>query len=110
MLSKLFVVLVVCWGVESFPDGAPVDACVKDRPNQPNHGQHRTQPLDTLPYRVVASSSTFGPNTPITGTLFKFKIRSFLRGFASGFRFVIEILYPAVSNFETISSFSTKVY
>lgn len=67
MLSKLLVVLVFCWGAESFPDGAPVDACVKNRPNQPNHGQHRTQPLNTLPYRVVASSATYGPNIPITG-------------------------------------------
>ncbi|XP_049869989.1 putative defense protein 3 [Pectinophora gossypiella] len=66
MLSNLVVVLVLFWGVESFPDGAPVDACVKDRPNQPNHGQHRTQPLSTLPYRVVASSSSYGPNSPIT--------------------------------------------
>lgn len=67
MLSKLFVSLFLFWGAQCFPDGAPIDACVKNRPNQPNHGQHRTQPLSTLPYRVVASSSAYGPNSAITG-------------------------------------------
>ncbi|XP_068631386.1 putative defense protein 3 [Battus philenor] len=56
-------------GVESFPDGAPIDACVKDRANQPNHGQHRTQPLSTLPYRIVASSSYYTPNSRLTVTI-----------------------------------------
>lgn len=67
MLLKLFASLFLFWGVQCFPDGAPIDACVKDRPNQPNHGQHRTQPLSTLPYRVVASSSAYRPNSAITG-------------------------------------------
>lgn len=69
MLGKLefLAVLLLFWGVNSFPDGAPVDACVKDRANQPNHGQHRTQPLSTLPYRIIASSSYYGPNSRITG-------------------------------------------
>lgn len=67
MLSKIVVALVLCWGVESFPDGAPIDTCVRDRPNQPNHSQHRTQPLSTLPYRVLASGNSYAPNTPITG-------------------------------------------
>lgn len=70
MISKLLVALVLCWGVQSFPDGAPIDTCVKERQNQPNHGQHRTQPISSLPYRVVASSMLFGPNTPITGLFF----------------------------------------
>ncbi|KAI5644467.1 reeler domain-containing protein [Phthorimaea operculella] len=69
MISKFVVLLFLTWGVESFPDGAPVDACVKDRPNQPNHSQHRTQPLSTLPYRVIASSSSYGPNSAITVTI-----------------------------------------
>ncbi|XP_012544025.1 putative defense protein 3 [Bombyx mandarina] len=69
MISKLLVALVLCWGVQSFPDGAPIDTCVKERQNQPNHGQHRTQPISSLPYRVVASSMLFGPNTPITVTI-----------------------------------------
>ncbi|XP_059046044.1 putative defense protein 3 [Achroia grisella] len=69
MLHEFFALLLLCWGVYGFPDGAPVDACVKDRPNQPNHGQHRTQPLSTLPYRIVASSSAFGPNSAITVTI-----------------------------------------
>ncbi|KAM3967182.1 putative defense protein 3 [Aphomia sociella] len=69
MSYKFFALLLLCSGVHGFPDGAPVDACVKDRPNQPNHGQHRTQPLSTLPYRVLASSSTFGPKSAITVTI-----------------------------------------
>lgn len=67
MLLKIVVALVLCWGVESFPDGAPIDTCVRDRPNQPNHSQHRTQPLSSLPYRVLASGSSYASNTPITG-------------------------------------------
>lgn len=68
---KLFTLTLLCLAlsVKSFPDGAPVDACVKDRANQPNHGQHRTQPLSTLPYRIFASSSYYGPNSMITGKL-----------------------------------------
>ncbi|XP_034830036.1 putative defense protein 3 [Maniola hyperantus] len=69
MVTKLFLVLFICWGVDGFPDGAPVDACVKDRANQPNHGQHRTQPLSNLPYRIVASSANYGPNSMITVTI-----------------------------------------
>ncbi|XP_013138852.1 PREDICTED: putative defense protein 3 [Papilio polytes] len=63
------LVLLFLLGVESFPDGAPIDACVKDRANQPNHGQHRTQPMSTLPYRVVASSAHYTPNSRITVTI-----------------------------------------
>ncbi|XP_063360740.1 putative defense protein 3 [Cydia amplana] len=69
MWSKLLVAILLCWVVEGFPDGAPIDACVKDRPNQPNHGQHRTQPLNTLPYRVYASATNYGPNAAITVTI-----------------------------------------
>ncbi|XP_045447142.1 putative defense protein 3 [Melitaea cinxia] len=69
MFAKFVLILFICWGVESFPDGAPVDACVKSRANQPNHGQHRTQPLSSLPYRIVASSSNYGPNSRISVTI-----------------------------------------
>jgi len=53
--------------VKGFPDGAPVDACVKPRPNQPYHGQARSQPPETLPYAVTASSNEYGPGSKITG-------------------------------------------
>lgn len=55
--------------VLGFPDGAPVDACVKPRPNQPYHGEARSQPLSTNPYKILASSSQFGPGSQITGKL-----------------------------------------
>lgn len=55
--------------VRAFPDGAPVDACVKPRPNQPYHGQARTQPGHTNPYAVVADSSHYGPGSQITGLI-----------------------------------------
>ena len=51
----------------AFPDGAPVDACVKPRPNQPYHGQARSQPADSLPYTITASSNEYAPGTKITG-------------------------------------------
>lgn len=69
MFVQLLVALLLCLGVECFPDGAPVDACVKNRPNQPNHGQHRTQPLSSLPYRIIATSSVYSPNSAITGNV-----------------------------------------
>lgn len=53
-----------------FPDGAPVDACVKPRPNQPYHGQARPQPLSTSPYQLIASSDRYGPGSQITGELY----------------------------------------
>lgn len=52
--------------VSSFPDGAPPDTCVKERFNQPNHGQYRAQPLETLPYSVFASSAFYQPGDSIT--------------------------------------------
>ncbi|CAB3237109.1 unnamed protein product [Arctia plantaginis] len=69
MFTNLILVLFLCWGVQSFPDGAPIDTCVKDRANQPNHSQHRTQPLSSLPYRVIASSTYYEPNSPVTVTI-----------------------------------------
>ncbi|XP_012234066.1 putative defense protein 3 [Linepithema humile] len=55
--------------VLGFPDGGPVDACVKPRPNQPYHGQARSQPLNTSPYKILASSSQYGPSSQITVTI-----------------------------------------
>lgn len=53
--------------VYGFPDGAPVDACVKPRPNQPYHGEARSQSLNTSPYKILASSSQYIPGSQITG-------------------------------------------
>lgn len=54
-----------------FPDGAPVDTCVKpSRANQPNHGQARSESAQTNPYTFTASSPEYGPGSQITGTLF----------------------------------------
>ncbi|KAI4460217.1 cytochrome b561/ferric reductase transmembrane [Holotrichia oblita] len=55
--------------IRGFPDGAPVDACVKPRPNQPYHGQARSQPANTNPYYVIASSDRYGPGQQITVTI-----------------------------------------
>lgn len=55
--------------VYGFPDGAPVDACVKPRPNQPYHGEARSQPLNTSPYKILASSSQYVPGSQITGKI-----------------------------------------
>ncbi|KAG7308256.1 hypothetical protein JYU34_006935 [Plutella xylostella] len=68
MLGALLLLSVVCTAL-CFPDGAPIDACVKMRANQPNHGQHRSQPPHTSPYRVTASASTYAPNDLITITI-----------------------------------------
>jgi hypothetical protein len=62
---------VVPFWVKAFPDGAPVDACVKPRPNQPYHGQAKPQPVETLPYIITASSNEYGPGSKITGNPIK---------------------------------------
>jgi hypothetical protein len=53
--------------IKGFPDGAPIDACVKPKPNRPYHGQHTPQPLESLPYVITASSNEYGPGSRITG-------------------------------------------
>ncbi|KAK9879077.1 hypothetical protein WA026_003891 [Henosepilachna vigintioctopunctata] len=55
--------------VSAFPDGAPVDACVRSRPNQPNHGQARPQPPEKNPYQLLQSSAHYGPGSQITVTI-----------------------------------------
>lgn len=65
----LFVIGIIVV-VDCFPDGGPADTCVKERFNQPNHGQARTQPQTTLPYEVVASTDTYRPGQQIQSILF----------------------------------------
>ncbi|XP_030369166.1 putative defense protein 3 [Scaptodrosophila lebanonensis] len=60
------LLLLVCSSVVTgFPDGAPADTCVKQRANQPNHGQARSQPPNTNPFEVVATSQTYHPGQQI---------------------------------------------
>uniref|UniRef100_A0A1A9WMI8 Reelin domain-containing protein n=1 Tax=Glossina brevipalpis TaxID=37001 RepID=A0A1A9WMI8_9MUSC len=66
-ISVLIILSVMGNVIESFPDGAPSDTCVKKRPNQPNHGQARPQPLHTNPFEVVASSEAYHPGQEISG-------------------------------------------
>lgn len=66
---NVLVIVTICLiqAVYGFPDGAPVDACVKPKPNQPYHGQAEPQPINSLPYSVVASASQYAPGQEITG-------------------------------------------
>lgn len=68
--SAIQILSVLCLTVviKAFPDGAPSDTCVKKRPNQPNHGQARSQPLDKNPFEVVASSESYHPGQEVTGS------------------------------------------
>ncbi|XP_011704937.1 PREDICTED: putative defense protein 3 [Wasmannia auropunctata] len=65
-VTVLFTLVLFSISVFGFPDGAPVDACVKPRPNQPYHGEARSQPLNTSPYKILASSSQYRPGTQVT--------------------------------------------
>lgn len=67
-IISFFICTILLRNSLSFPDGAPVDACVKPRPNQPYHGQSRPQPSETNPYQVIASSDTYYSGTQITGS------------------------------------------
>lgn len=60
------IVIALTVSVNSFPDGAPPDTCVKDRFNQPNHGQNRAQPQESLPYKIEASSAFYKPGDTIS--------------------------------------------
>ncbi|XP_011863253.1 PREDICTED: putative defense protein 3 [Vollenhovia emeryi] len=64
--------------VLGFPDGAPVDVCVKPRPNQPYHGEARSQPLNTNPYKILASSSQYEPGSQVTVTIGGAPFKGFL--------------------------------
>lgn len=65
-IATLFVFLTVL-EVNGFPDGGPVDSCVKPKPNQPYHGQTKPQPANTNPYKLLASSDRYQPGSQITG-------------------------------------------
>ncbi|XP_076673270.1 putative ferric-chelate reductase 1 [Andrena cerasifolii] len=76
IVTGTLVVAFCALSAYSFPDGAPVDTCVKpNRANEPNHGQARSQPLDSSPYTFTGSSSHYGPGSQITvsisGSTFK---------------------------------------
>jgi hypothetical protein len=58
-------VIALTVSVNSFPDGAPPDTCVKDRFNQPNHGQFRAQETQP-PYKIEASSAFYKPGETIS--------------------------------------------
>lgn len=48
----------ICW---AFPNGGPIDACIASRPNQPNHSGVQSQPEQTNPYILEASSDYYKP-------------------------------------------------
>lgn len=72
--ATVFLVVSLSAIATGFPDGAPVDSCVKPRPNQPYHGQARPQPLSTNPYRLIASTDRYQPGSQITGEYMLFFI------------------------------------
>ncbi|CAD7084942.1 unnamed protein product [Hermetia illucens] len=65
----------------AFPDGAPADTCVKKRANQPNHGAARSQPPETFPYQVVASSDSYRPGQQIHVQISATSTKDPFRGF-----------------------------
>ncbi|KAK5650486.1 hypothetical protein RI129_001515 [Pyrocoelia pectoralis] len=67
--SLAFVFSVIVTNTVSFPDGAPIDACVRTPVNQPNHSRAKPQPPESNPYQIVASDSHYGPGTQITVTI-----------------------------------------
>ncbi|KYN18110.1 Putative defense protein 3 [Trachymyrmex cornetzi] len=71
------LVLFSSISVFGFPDGGPVDACVKPRPNQPYHGEARSQPLSTSPYKILASSSQYEPGSQVTVTIVGAQFKGF---------------------------------
>ncbi|XP_031335328.1 reelin domain-containing protein 1 [Photinus pyralis] len=64
-----FVFGVIITSTVCFPDGAPIDACVKPKVNQPNHSRAKPQSPDSNPYQIIASHSHYGPGTEVTVTI-----------------------------------------
>lgn len=59
------VTIVLC-----FPDGAPTDTCTRvERTNQPNHGKARSQPLNTMPYKIIATTDQYNPGSFVNGII-----------------------------------------
>lgn len=69
MYTKCLIVIGFVSGITAFPDGAPIDVCVKPHPNRPNHGQAISRPPHTSPYHILQSGEEYGPGTQITGRL-----------------------------------------
>ncbi|KAL7286825.1 putative defense protein 3 [Trichogramma pretiosum] len=65
-MHSIAVLMMVLVAVSAFPDGGPVDACVKPKPNQPYHGQTKPQPASTNPYAIRASTDRYRPGTQVT--------------------------------------------
>lgn len=63
--SVLLVLLATSALVNSFPDGAPADACTRN--NRPKHGKTQPKALQTSPYQLVASADEFGPGAEVQG-------------------------------------------
>ncbi|KAG5881101.1 hypothetical protein JTB14_036585 [Gonioctena quinquepunctata] len=74
----IIVILGLVIGTNSFPDGAPVDACVGNKANQPNHGQAKPQSPQTNPFQILQSAAEYGPGSQITVTI---QGRSNFKGF-----------------------------
>ncbi|KAK4881821.1 hypothetical protein RN001_005140 [Aquatica leii] len=66
--TTLILTLAATYSV-AFPDGAPVDTCVKAKVNQPNHSRAKPQPQDKNPYRIIASDVNYGPGSQIAVTI-----------------------------------------
>ena len=58
----------------AFPNGGPIDACIREKPNQPNHGGISAQPEASNPFIVEASGNFYKPGDIITGKLVLFFI------------------------------------
>ncbi|KAK2703476.1 putative defense protein 3 [Artemia franciscana] len=63
--KKIIVVSILLSSTFAFPNGGPIDACVKSNPNVPNHSGISPQPIETLPFAVEQSSEAYGPRDVI---------------------------------------------
>ncbi|XP_063221825.1 putative defense protein 3 [Bacillus rossius redtenbacheri] len=64
-MPRALLLLLLPAAALAFPDGAPIDVCVKARRNQPHHGQARPR-VDAPPYSVTASADTYSPGDKIS--------------------------------------------
>ncbi|XP_045621587.1 putative defense protein 1 [Procambarus clarkii] len=66
MLSLKIVLLVaVLVGCEAFPDGAPIEACIREIPNRPNHPNTEPRSLASFKHSFTASDAYYAPGSRI---------------------------------------------
>ena len=68
IVCTLVSLVCVHWSL-AFPDGGPIDACVQQKANRPNHVGVAPQEANSNPYVIEADTDFYRAGDVITGEL-----------------------------------------